>query len=296
MHIPVLIDSLIENLNIREDGIYVDLTLGRGGHAAAILSKLTTGLLIVFDKDEKAIEESKERLLAISKNVIFIWEDFRNFAVELEKRQIYKVDGFIMDLGVSSPQIDQGERGFSYTKNARLDMRMNQNQELDAHHVVNNYNQDLLTKVLQNYGELKNARSLTKAIIDSRPINTTFELVNLIRSSSPAALLRKKNIVKNVFQAIRIEVNDELGALEAFLSLFISYLKQDSQVAIITFHSLEDRIVKMKFKSLLISSKTHLFDPRAQQFSVKTIKPSTSEIQLNKRSKSAKLRILSKNY
>lgn len=294
MHIPVLLKELVDQLNINPDGIYVDLTLGRGGHSIAILKKLTTGKLIVFDKDKQAIEASKNKLLAISKNVIFVWSDFANFENHMNELGISKVDGIVADLGVSSPQIDDPERGFSYRFDARVDMRMNQSQTLDAHQILNSYSEQQLVEILANYGEIKPARQIAKAIISNRPVNTTFELVNIVRNCLSPALLAKKNLVKNVFQALRIAVNGELDALQSLLFCFLSFLKQGGKFAVITFHSLEDKLVKFSFKKLLDKNKTPFFVKDEPSCFVKTIWPTLQEIESNPRSKSAKLRILTK--
>lgn len=294
MHIPVLLNELIEQLDINPDGIYVDLTLGRGGHSAAILKKLTSGKLIVFDKDQQAIEASKNKLLAISKNVIFIWSDFANFKNRMDELGISKVDGIIADLGVSSPQIDNAERGFSYRFDSRIDMRMDQNQSLDAHQIINSYSEQQLVEILVNYGEIQPARKIAKAIISNRPINTTLEVVKIVRNCLSPMLLARKNLVKNVFQALRIAVNGELDALQSLLFCFLSFLKPGGKFAVITFHSLEDKLVKFSFKKLLDQNKTPFFIKDEPYCLVKTIWPTSKEVESNPRSKSAKLRILTK--
>lgn len=296
-HYPVLLKETIENLNVKEDGIYIDLTLGLGGHSSAILKKLTTGKLIAFDKDLFAIEESRKKLEKINHNFHLIHADFKNIAAELEKMKIFAVDGIIADLGISSPQVDNGNRGFSYNKESRLDMRMDTSQLLDAYQIVNEYSEMQLVNLLINNAEVKLASQVAKAIINNRPIKTTIELANVIRNAYPAKLVKLKNPCKAVFQAIRIEVNGELESLSCMLNQALKILKKDGKLAIITFHSLEDRIVK-KFFGKLIKNKLPIKMPinEIKNYTVKTIKPSKEEINLNRRSRSAKLRILTKCF
>ncbi|QKT05389.1 16S rRNA (cytosine(1402)-N(4))-methyltransferase RsmH [Mycoplasma sp. OR1901] len=294
-HYPVLLSETIDSLNIKPDGIYVDLTLGMGGHSSEILKHLTTGHLYSFDKDSFAIEKSNERLSKISNNFTLIKSDFKDIKSKLEELNIYKVDGIIADLGISSPQIDNKERGFSYNKDAQLDMRMDQDQELDAKYIVNQYSQSELENILWKYADVKLSKRVAKAIIDNRPINGTLELVDIIKSAYPAAILRQKNPAKAVFQAIRIEVNNELGSLEIMLKDAVELLKPNSTLSIITFHSIEDRIVKNYFKTLTVSkmpSKLPVME--VKKYQTKQISPSKSEIEENRRSKSAKLRIITK--
>ncbi|QPC29325.1 16S rRNA (cytosine(1402)-N(4))-methyltransferase RsmH [Mesomycoplasma hyorhinis] len=293
-HIPVLLDQVIDQLNIKEDGIYLDLTLGRGGHSTQILKKLTSGKLIVFDKDKQAIEQTKEKLLKISSNIEFIWSDFKDFDQELKKLQINKVDGVLLDLGVSSPQLDQANRGFSYNKQARLDMRMNQAQSFSAYELVNEYSKEKLVNIFTNYGQVPFANNIAENIVKLRPITYTTELVDIIKQSLPNFVLRKKNPAKNVFQAIRIEVNQELESLNIFLSKIDKFLKKDGKLAIITFHSLEDKIVKNYFKQLLKQNQTLFFETTQAKYLVKTTWANQKEIDNNKRAKSAKLRVLTK--
>ena len=293
-HIPVLLDQVIDQLNIKEDGIYLDLTLGRGGHSSQILKKLTSGKLIVFDKDKQAIEQTKEKLLKISSNIEFIWSDFKDFDQELKKLQINKVDGVLLDLGVSSPQLDQANRGFSYNKQARLDMRMNQAHSFSAYEFVNEYSKEKLVNIFTNYGQVPFANNIAEDIVKLRPITYTTELVDIIKHSLPNFVLRKKNPAKNVFQAIRIEVNQELESLNIFLSKIDKFLKKDGKLAIITFHSLEDKIVKNYFKQLLKQNQTLFFETTQAKYLVKTTWANQKEIDNNKRAKSAKLRVLTK--
>ncbi|MCE6061663.1 16S rRNA (cytosine(1402)-N(4))-methyltransferase RsmH [Mycoplasmopsis agalactiae] len=294
-HIPILLNEAIESLNIKSNGIYLDLTVGMGGHSSEILKRLKNGLLVGFDKDLFAIEESRKRLSKIGSNFQLIHSDFNNVADELAKLDINAVDGILVDLGISSPQVDNAERGFSYSKDARLDMRMNTNQALDAHFVVNNYSEDELITIFYNYAEVKLAKQVANAIIKNRPINTTLELAEVIKSAYPAKLLSLKNPCKAVFQAIRIEVNNEFSSINSMLVQALNLLKKDSSLAIITFHSLEDSIIK-KFFGNLIKSKHPSKMPinEEKKYIVKVYSPSKVEISENNRSRSAKLRVLTK--
>ena len=295
MHIPVMLNEVIESLEIKQNGIYVDLTLGRAGHSKEILNNIKDGKLIGFDKDIIAIEESRSRLQKINNNFILIHSDFKNFKNELKKYGINKVDGIIADLGVSSPQIDNPDRGFSYNKNGFLDMRMDQSQSLKAWNIVNEWNVDELINIFTNYADVKMPKKIANAIVKNRPINTTFELVDVIKSSLPAKIISLKNPAKTVFQAIRIAVNNEFESIDTVLRDSIEFLKKDGILAIITFHSLEDKIVKNFFGDL-IKSKINPKIPvqEEKKFIVKTLKPSKKEIEFNKRSRSAKLRVLKK--
>lgn len=295
MHIPVLFNEVINSLNIKEDGIYVDLTLGRAGHSKEILKNIKNGKLIAFDKDEIAIEESRSRLSEVSNNFILIHSDFKNLKNELTKIGINKVDGIIADLGVSSPQLNNQDRGFSYSKDCYLDMRMDQSQSLKAWDIVNDWTEEQLITIFVNYADVKMPKRIANAIIKNRPINTTFQLVDIIKSCLPAKIVRQKNPAKTVFQAIRIAVNNELESLDVVLRDSIEILKEDGTLAIITFHSIEDRIVK-KFFGDLIKSKLDFKIPiqEEKKYIVKTIYPTADEIEHNKRSRSAKLRILKK--
>ena len=288
-HYSVMANECLELLDVKEDGIYVDGTLGRGGHSKLILEKLKTGKLYCFDLDEQAIEESKERLKDYE-NVIYIHDNFMNM-----NKYVDQVDGILLDLGVSSPQFDESERGFSYRYDGPLDMRMNREDKLSAYDVVNNYSETELEKVLWNYGEEKFARSIARNIVNSRPINTTFELVEVIKKSLPAKVLSKKgHPAKQSFQAIRIEVNHELDSLKTFLESFDSILKVNGRVVIITFHSLEDRLVKQHFKKLSSVEDDKRIALRPEQVKQanyrllnKGIKASVEELEENRRSTSA---------
>lgn len=304
-HVSVLLHETVDSLNVKPDGIYVDGTLGRAGHAKYLISKLTTGHLYAFDKDEQALEESKTNLEGYLDKITMIHADFSSMKEELNKLGIEKVDGIMMDLGVSSPQFDDSERGFSYRFDARLDMRMNQEQGLDAEKVVNTYSEKELIRILREYGEERYAMSIAKAIVKKRaikPIHTTFELVDVIKSALPAKELRKKgHPAKQTFQAIRIEVNGELVALQRGLQEALDLLDLNGRCAVITFHSLEDRIVKNTFKDY---SSAPFVEPRIplkveqmeqasfQLINRKPILATQEELNENNRSHSAKLRVI----
>lgn len=301
-HVSVLLDESIEMLSVKEDGIYVDCTLGRGGHSSEILKRCPQGHLYAFDLDKNAIEESRPRLEEIGDNFTLIHAPFEKLQEQLEKRGVKQVDGILMDLGVSSPQFDDGERGFSYRMDARLDMRMNQEQELDAWKVVNEYSLDELTRVLREYGEEPHARRIASKIVEARdhkPIDTTFELVEVIKSALPAAVLRKKgHPAKQTFQALRLEVNQELPQLEKVLQKGLQMLNPDGgRMAVITFHSLEDRMVKKAFASVATPKKTDKRLPQTgiekleyQLINRKPVLASSAELEANNRAHSAKLR------
>ncbi|MBD5422883.1 MAG: 16S rRNA (cytosine(1402)-N(4))-methyltransferase RsmH [Mycoplasma sp.] len=295
MHVPVMLNEVIQSLDIKQDGIYVDLTLGRAGHSEAILKNIKNGKLIAFDKDKIAINESWSRLIKVSDNFVLIHSDFKNIKDELGKLGIKKVDGIIADLGVSSPQLDNKDRGFSYNKDGYLDMRMDQDQSLKAWDIVNNWSAEELIDIFTSYADVKLPKVIANAIIENRPINSTLQLVDIIKSCLPAKIIRQKNPAKTVFQAIRIAVNNELESLGTVLKDSIDFLNDGGVLAIITFHSIEDKIVK-EFFGKLIKSK---IDPKIpiqeeKKFFVKTIYPTKDEIQSNKRSRSAKLRVLKK--
>lgn len=304
-HIPVLLIETIEGLNIKPNGIYVDLTLGRGGHSKEIAKRLTSGRLICFDKDETAINESKEKLKEFAEKITFIHDDFRNFKKHLTDLKIGKIDGIMADLGVSSPQFDDVSRGFSYKENARLDMRMDKRQKLSAFEVVNTYSANELARIFREYGEDKYSFQIAKKIEKVRlekPIETTLELVEIIKSSKPQKELNKKgHPAKQIFQAIRIEVNDELGALKDTLKDALEILENGGRACFITFHSLEDRLVKNAFNevSKVEGSRKNIFalptkedEPNYRLVNNKVIIANEKEQEINPRSKSAKLRII----
>lgn len=306
-HVAVLLYETVDLLNVKPDGIYVDGTLGRGGHAGLLISRLETGHLYAFDKDETAIEESRVNLAGHLDKVTFIHDDFRRMKEALAERGVDAVDGVMMDLGVSSPQFDNPERGFSYRFDARLDMRMDRTQKLDAYQVVNEYDYQDLVRILTRYGEERYAKQIARAIEKTRqekPIETTFELVDVIRSALPERELHKKgHPAKKTFQALRIEVNDELGALERGLKEACSLLKPGGRCAVITFHSLEDRMVKTAFRELssapFVEPKLPLRQSQMEQASFLSItrKPVTAderELDENHRAHSAKLRVIEK--
>lgn len=304
-HKSVLLHETVDLLNVRPDGIYVDGTLGRGGHAGLVLKQLKDGHLYAFDKDEQALEESRENLKDCLDHITMIHGDYSTMKEELQKRGVEEVDGVMMDLGVSSPQFDDPSRGFSYRFDARLDMRMDQSQDLDAEKIVNTYSEEELNRILWQYGEERNARRIARAIVRARnqkPIETTFQLVDVIRSALPAKVLNQKgHPAKQTFQALRIEVNSELDSLKEGLQEACSLLKVNGRCAVITFQSLEDRIVKDLFKDL---SSAPFVEPRlpikASQmeqasFQLVNRKPITAgeeEMNENHRAHSAKLRVI----
>lgn len=299
-HISVLLPEAIELLNIKDNGIYVDGTLGRGGHSLAILQRLKTGKLYCFDLDEEAINQSKEYLKDYQ-NVIYIHDNFANMDKYLDH-----VDGILLDLGVSSPQFDKGERGFSYRYDGNLDMRMDTSSDLDARKVINTYSEEKLIQILKEYGEERYAKSIAKNIClkrNEKEISTTLELVDIIKDSLPKKVLSKKgHPAKQTFQAIRIEVNHELDSLKEFLAKFDDLLNDDGRVVIITFHSLEDKLVKSKFKELssvendlnIPLRPEEILKPRYEL--LKKQKASKDEIERNNRAKSAIVRGVKKIY
>ena len=300
MHYSVLLNESIDLLNIKENGIYVDCTLGYAGHSKEILKRLKNGFLYAFDQDMEAIKYSEEELKKISNNFEIIHANFSSLKSELEKRGIDHVDGILFDLGFSSPQIDNESRGFSFMKDAALDMRMDQTNKKSAYDVVNNYNLEDLTNIFYKYAEEKYSRSIAKSIISSRPINTTLELVDVIKKSVPVSYALTRHPERVIFQAIRIEVNNELGVLESTLPDAINLLNKDGRIAVITFHSLEDRIVKHIFKSNsevpdIVKGLPDIPDgykPKIKLINKKPIVASDREINENSRSKSAKLRVI----
>lgn len=300
MHYSVLLNESIDGLNIKSNGIYVDATLGYGGHSEAILKKLTDGYLIAFDSDQEAIDYSRDRLSKISNNFKLIHSNFENMKSELNELGITKVDGIVFDLGFSSPQIDDESRGFSFQKDARLDMRMNKEQKLSAYEVVNNYKVEELTDIFYRYAEEKYSKAIAKRIVERRPINTTLELVDAILSSVPTKYANTRHPERVIFQAIRIEVNQELKVLESVLPDAIELLNEGGRISVITFHSLEDRIVKQTFKTNsevndLVKGLPVIpegYKPKLKLINRKPILPSEEEIKENSRSKSAKLRIV----
>lgn len=304
-HVSVLLDECIEALNIREDGIYVDCTLGGGGHSYEIAKRLSSnGRLIGIDQDTSALSAAKERLKEFN-NVTYVHNNFYNIDSILKELNIDKVDGVLMDLGVSSYQLDEAERGFSYMKDAPLDMRMNREDELSAYDVVNTYSEEQLFKIIKEYGEDNFAKRIAKFIVERRGnegIKTTGELVDIVRAAIPARFQKDGHPAKRTFQAIRIEVNKELEILNKAVEDSVNHLNTAGRIAIITFHSLEDRKIKVKFKELenpctcpsdfpiCVCEKK----PTIKIVSRKPIEPSEEERENNSRSRSAKLRVAEK--
>ena len=304
-HKSVLLHETVDLLNVKPDGIYVDGTLGRGGHAKELLSKLSTGHLYAFDKDETAIKESKENLKEYLDKVTFIHNDFCHMKECLNELGVERVDGVMMDLGVSSPQFDDPSRGFSYRFDAKLDMRMDQSASLSAYEIVNTYSFQDLVRILIQFGEERNAKQIARAIEKRRsiqPIETTFELVDVIKSALPNKVLNKKgHPAKQTFQALRIETNHELESLELGLKEACDLLNVEGRIAIITFHSLEDRMVKTVFKELssvpYIDPKTPVREVDKQQpdyilITKKPVESNGEELEENHRAHSAKLRVI----
>ena len=306
-HFPVMLSETIESLNIKPDGIYLDCTCGRAGHSSEILKRLTTGKLICLDQDADALEACKEKLSKISDRFVLIQENFEKIDEILESLGMDHLDGILADLGVSSPQLDDGSRGFSYQEDARLDMRMDQRQSFDAEALINEYSLEELTRVFREYGEDHDAYAVAKRIVEARSkkrVKTTFELVDLIKSGKSAKTLAKKgHPAKQIFQAIRIEVNHEEDALLALLEKGPKYLSSDGRLAIITFMSLDDRLVKQAFNKLtkVEGSRENIAllprdikEPDFYLYSKKPILPSEEELAINHRSAPAKLRVLIK--
>lgn len=303
-HKSVLLSETIKGLNIKENGIYVDCTLGGGGHSLEILKQLTTGHLYCFDQDQNAIVAADKRLSAISKNYTIIYSNFKHLEAELLQRGVKEVDGFIFDLGVSSPQFDDGERGFSYNYDARLDMRMDQHQKLSAYDIVNTYDYHELVKILYKYSDEKFAKQIAREIEKRRaiqPIETTFQLVDIIKTAIPAYARRKGgHPAKRTFQALRIAVNDELNVFDQALQQALKMLNVGGRIAVITFHSLEDKICKYTFQE--VTSQPQLpqgmpiipqeLEPRFKKITRKPIVAGEQELKENHRSHSAKLRIV----
>ena len=302
-HYSVLKEELINGLNINPDGIYVDCTLGYAGDAKEVLRRLKRGFLFAFDRDEDAISYSTKELSNISDNFKIIYSNFSNLKEKLEEEGITKVDGFIFDLGLSSPQIDEKDRGFSFQENAKLDMRMDKNGKLSAYEVVNTYSYEDLVRIFYKYGEEDFSKPIARKIVESRnkkEIYSTLELVEIIKSAVPVKYFLKNHPERQIFQAIRIEVNDELKSIEKALVDAISMLNVKGRICVITFHSLEDRIAKQIFKTYsevnpLVKGLPNIPDeykPLLKLVNKKPILPSKKELEENSRSKSAKLRIV----
>ena len=305
-HVSVLLWECIDALSIKPDGIYVDGTLGGAGHSSQIAKRLTTGRLIGIDRDQVALAAAGERLAPYQSNVTLVHSNFCEIKQVLQDLGIEGVDGILLDLGVSSPQLDDGERGFSYMADAPLDMRMNRSDSLSAYQVVNEWSYEELKRILYDYGEERYAPKIAAAICNRRetkPIETTLELVDIIRGAMPPAALREKqHPAKRSFQAIRIAVNDELGSVEKVMRDAIDCLNPGGRLAIITFHSLEDRIVKIGMQEaakgctcppsfpVCVCGKK----PRVQLITRKPIVSGDEELEMNPRARSAKLRVCEK--
>lgn len=299
-HVSVLLHECLDALNIRPEGVYVDGTLGRAGHAIEIAKRLTSGRLIGIDRDADAITAAREKLAPFGDCVTLVHGDFRDIGSILDQLDIPQVDGMLFDLGVSSPQLDNAERGFSYMADAPLDMRMDQSAALTAFEVVNTWSEEQLKRILWDYGEERYAPRIARAIVAAREIETTGQLVDVIRSAMPAAALREKqHPAKRSFQSIRIAVNDEIGAVEDMLQGAVGHLAPGGRLAVISFHSLEDRLVKTAIARgergctcprdfpVCVCG----FVPTLKSVSRKAIVPSAEEIAENPRARSAKLRV-----
>ena len=302
-HYSVLLNEAVQGLNIKEDGIYVDCTLGGAGHSLEILKRLKTGKLYAFDQDNVALENAKQKLAEYSDKVVFIKSNFVNLKEKLAEYGVHEVDGVLYDLGVSSPQLDTPERGFSYNYDTKLDMRMDTDAKISAYEVVNEYSYHDLVKIFYRYGEENFSKQIARNIEKKReqkPIETTFELVEIIKDSIPAAKRRTGgHPAKRVFQAIRIAVNNELSVFEDSLEQAIEIVSVGGRISVITFHSLEDRICKQIFnsyaktkdipKNLPIMPEESL--SKLKVITRKPIYPSDIELEENNRSRSAKLRV-----
>ena len=300
-HVPVLLNEVLDGLNIKKDGIYVDCTLGGGGHAKEVLKRLNSGLLIGIDQDIDALNAAKENLKEF-KNVKFEKNNFSNLKSIIRKYEIEKVDGIYIDLGVSSYQLDTGERGFSYNIDAMLDMRMDKDNPLDCYTLVNTFSEDDIYQIIKKYGEDKFAKNIAKHICEYRKnkkIETTFELNEIIKMSIPYKIRKNdKHPSKRTFQSFRIYINDELNVLDKTLTEAVDLLKEGGRLAVISFHSLEDKIVKDKFKNFENPCTCPKNLPcvcgkksKGKIINKKIIIPSENEIKNNRRSHSAKLRI-----
>lgn len=305
-HVSVLLKECIEGLNIKPNGIYIDGTLGGGGHSFKILQLLENGKLIGIDQDTDALKAATERLKIFEDKFVPVHRNFSEIETVLDELGIKKIDGLLLDLGVSSFQLDEAERGFSYMNDGKLDMRMNQSDTLTAYDIVNTYSERKLTSIINEYGEENWANRIAKFIIEARtekPIETTFELVEVIKKAIPAAARKDgPHPAKRTFQAIRIEVNNELKIIEQTIEATVKRLNKGGRIAIITFHSLEDRIVKTAYKNLaqgctcppefpvcICGGK-----PKVKIISKKPILPSDEEVEMNPRARSAKLRVAEK--
>lgn len=303
MHISVLLEESVDALNLGDDSIIVDATLGYAGHSSMILKRIKKGFLFAFDQDNNAIKYSYKRLKTIGNNFDIIKSNFVNLKEKLNEKGISNVDGVLFDLGVSSPQLDDGERGFSYHQDAKLDMRMDQESDFSAYDVVNNYSKEKLVDIFTKYGESKFARNIAKKIVEYREnknIETTLELVEIIKTAVPMKFRIDKHPARQIFQAIRIEVNRELDVIEPAIKDALNMLNVGGRVAVITFHSLEDKIVKKIFKEITyidpkikgLPNIPNEYLPNYKLVVNKAITPSVEELEKNKRARSAKLRVI----
>ena len=303
MHYSVMLSEAIEGLNIKENGTYVDCTLGYAGHSSEILKRINKGFLFAFDQDMEAINSSKQKLDKIGNNYHIFYSNFVNMKDKLKEKNIDKVDGILFDLGVSSPQLDEDSRGFSFHNDSTLDMRMDTSASLTAKQVVNTYSKEELIDIFFKYGEEKYARSIAEGIVKYRTtkeIETTLELVDIIKDNVPDKYKREKHPARKVFQALRIEVNNELEVFERALKDALGLLSPNGRICVITFHSLEDRICKNIFsevtkiddtlKKLPVIPEEYLPDFKI----VKVLEPSKEELERNNRARSAKLRVIEK--
>lgn len=305
MHESVLLNETIESLNLKDNSIVVDMTLGFAGHSSQILKRIKNGYLFAFDQDEEALKFSKEKLSKISDNFQIIDSNFVYAKEKLKELGVEKVDGILYDLGVSSPQLDEDYRGFSYRFDAPLDMRMDQDNKLTAKIIVNTYSYDKLKKIFKEYGESKFSSNIARNIVkyrESKEIDSTLELVDIIKSSVPYKERLKKHPAKQIFQALRIEVNDELNVLKKSLDDSLSMLNVGGRIAVITFHSLEDKIVKHKFLEVTKIDEISKGLPKIpldklpdyKLITKKGIKASREELDFNNRAHSATLRVIEK--
>ena len=303
MHYSVMLEESLQGLNLKNDGVYVDCTLGYGGHSSEILKRVKRGFLFAFDQDAEAIEYSSKKLSEVSSNFEIIKSNFEYISEELNKRNIFKVDGILYDLGVSSPQLDEDERGFSYHHDALLDMRMDKDKDFSAYNVVNEYSEKDLADIIFKYGEDKHAKAIAHNIVMRRavkPIKTTLELAEIIKESYPYKERLLKHPARKTFQAIRIEVNHELDVLETSLRHALDLLNIHGRIVVITFHSLEDRMVKNIFKEVTTVDKMvrglpnipEEYEAKYKLINQKVILPSDKELNENNRSRSSKLRII----
>ncbi len=303
MHKSVLLEECIENLNLKDNSTIVDCTLGYAGHSSEILKRIPNGFLYAFDQDEDAIASSRERLNKLGSNYEIIKSNFVNLEEELNKRNVTKVNGILFDLGVSSPQLDEADRGFSFHQDAVLDMRMDKSNTVSAKEIVNEYDYNQLTRIFREYGEEKYASSIAKGIINARgikTIETTLELVEIIKNSVPIKYRRDHHPARKVFQAIRIEVNDELNVFTKAIRQALELIDVGGRVCVITFHSLEDRICKNIFNEVSKVDKTLSklpvvpleYQPKYKV--INNISPSEKELIDNNRARSARLRVIEK--